>query len=161
MTVPDSTTPAAPDTEQWSYVYRPRLMPRVAAAVAVVVVVIHVVFGALLTISNTGPDVGLSDQIGIALIGVVEAGAILLLTRARLRLGPGGISVRNLVAERVFGWDEIEGLVYPEGKFCARLLLPSDEHIPVLAVQARDGDRAVRAMEQFRELEQRHGRGGA
>lgn len=140
----------------WTYDYRPRWMPRVAVGAAVVVVIVHVVFGALLTISNTGPDVGLSDQIGVALIGIVEGCAIGLFTRARLRLGPQGIGVRNLVSERVFGWDEIEGLVYPEGKFCARLLLPADEHIPVLAIQARDGDRAVAAMEQFRTLREQH-----
>ncbi|NMO00458.1 PH domain-containing protein [Gordonia sp. TBRC 11910] len=133
-------------------------MPRAAITVAVLLVIVHAVFGALLTISDTGPDVGLSDQIGIALIGVVEAGAVLLLTRARLRVGPSGIAVRNLVSERIFGWDEIGGLVYPEGKFCARLLLPSDEYVPVLAVQARDGDRAVAAMENVRDAEQRYGR---
>ncbi|GAB18203.1 hypothetical protein GOEFS_049_00240 [Gordonia effusa NBRC 100432] len=140
-------------SSEWTYVYRPRLMPRVAAVVAVVVVVIHVVFAALLTIENTGPDVGLSDQIGIGLVGVVEGCAIMLLARARLRLGPQGIGVRNILSEQFFRWDAVEGLVYPEGKFCARLLLPSDEHIPVLAVQARDGERAVAAMERFRDSE--------
>ncbi|MFW0790509.1 PH domain-containing protein [Gordonia sp. CPCC 205333] len=144
---------SASDTSEWTYVYTPRLMPRVAVVVAVVVVIVHVIFAALLTIENTGPDVGLSDQIGIGLVGVVEACAILLLTRARLRLGPNGIGVRNVLSEQFFRWDAIEGLVYPEGNFCARLLLPSDEHIPVLAVQARDHDRAVAAMERFRDSE--------
>lgn len=152
--------PSADEQTSWTYDYRPRWMPRVAVVAAVVVVIVHVVFGALLTISNTGPDVGLSDQIGIALIGVVEGCAIALFTRARLRLGPHGVGVRNLVSERVFGWDEIDGLVYPEGKFCARLLLPADEHIPVLAIQARDGDRAVAPMERFRALREQHAEDG-
>ncbi len=141
------------DGVTFSYSYRPRWMPRVAVLAAIIALAIHVTFGALLTISNTGPDVGLPDQLAIAFIGVLVAGAILLFTRARLRVGPSGVGVRNLVSERIFGWDEVRGLAYPEGKFCARLLLPSDEHIPVLAVQARDRDRAVIAMERFRELE--------
>ncbi|MFW0784957.1 PH domain-containing protein [Gordonia sp. CPCC 206044] len=131
-------------------------MPRVAIVVAVVVLAIHITFAGLLTISDTGVHVGGSDQIGLALIGLVEAGAILLFTRARLRVGPDGVGVRNLVGERLFEWDRVQGLTYPDKGFSARLLLPADEHVPVLAVQAWDSDRAVAAMTEFRELEERY-----
>ncbi|WP_051989722.1 PH domain-containing protein [Gordonia soli] len=153
------TGPPARDTEPsdvWEFVYRPRRTPRIAIAVAIVVLIIHIVFGALLTISDTGVQIGLSDQFAIWIIGVVVAGAILLFTRVRLRVGPQGVGVRNLTSERVFGWDRIVGLTYPDKGFGARLLLPADEHIPVLAVQAGDGDRAVGAMNRFRELRQIH-----
>lgn len=144
------------DADTWDLVYRPRYGPRLAVIVAVVILAIHITFGALLTISDTGVHVGLSDQIAIGLIGLVEAGAVLLFTRSRLRVGPAGVGVRNLVSERVFGWDEVLGLTYPDKSFWARLLLPSDEHIPVFAVQARDRDRAVEAMNDFRALFNRY-----
>ena len=84
--------------------------------------------------------------------------AVLLFTRARLRVGPAGVGVRNLVGERVFEWDRVQGMTYPDKGFSARLLLPADEHVPVLAVQAWDSDRAVAAMTAFRELEERYRR---
>ncbi len=144
---------------EWDLVYRPRRMPRVAVVAAIVVLAIHVTFGALLTISDTGArNIGLSDQLAIGLIGVIITGAVLLFTRARLRVGPAGVGVRNLVGERVFEWDRVEGMTYPDKGFSARLLLPADEHVPVLAVQAWDSDRAVAAMTAFRELEERYRR---
>ncbi|GAB90233.1 hypothetical protein GORHZ_090_00120 [Gordonia rhizosphera NBRC 16068] len=140
----------------WDLEYRPRRMPRIAIAAAVVVLAIHITFAALLTISDTGVHVGGVDQIGLALIGLVEAGAILLFTRPRLRVGAAGVEVRNLVGDRLFSWDRVAGLAYPEKGFSARLLLPDDEHVPVLAVQAWDADRAVAAMSSFRELDERY-----
>lgn len=138
--------------------YRPRRLTRLAIAAAVVVLAIHITFGLLLTISDTGPtNIGGSDQIAIIMIGAVVSGAILLLTRPRLRVGPEGVSVRNLATERLFGWDRVQGLTYPDSGFGGRLLLPSDEHVPVLAIQAGDGDRAVAAMERYRELEDQYG----
>ncbi|MGV9711192.1 PH domain-containing protein [Gordonia sp. NPDC003424] len=142
---------------QWDLEYRPRRLRRLAVAVAVVIIAIHITFGALLTIADTGPkNIGLDDQLAIALIGTLEAGAVLLLTRARLRAGAAGVAVRNLGSDRLFTWDRVEGLAYPEKGWSAWLLLPADEHIPVVAVQAWDGDRAVSAMTRFRELEQRY-----
>lgn len=142
---------------EWDMVYRPRRLVRIAIAVAVVVLAIHVIFGVLLTISDTGPEnIGASDQAAIMIIGVIIAAAVLLFTRPRLRVGPGGVSVRNLWSDRLFEWDRVRGLTYPDRGFGAQLLLPADEHIPVLAVQAGDGDRAVDAMERYRELETRY-----
>ncbi|RPA20056.1 PH domain-containing protein [Gordonia sp. OPL2] len=134
-------------------------MPRMAFVAAIVVLAIHVIFGALLTISDTGVrNIGLSDQLAIGLIGVIITGAVLLFTRPRLRVGPAGVGVRNLIGERVFAWDRVQGMTYPDKGFSARLLLPEDEHVPVLAVQAWDSDRAVAAMTGFRELEERYRR---
>lgn len=141
----------------WDVVYRPRRLPRQAVAAAVVVLIIHVTFGLLLTISDTGVrNIGIGDQAAIILIGVLVAGIVLLFTRPRLRIGPAGVGVRNLAAERLFGWDRVRGLSYPGKGFGARLLLPADEHVPVLAVQAGDGDRAVAAMESYRDLAARY-----
>ncbi|MCF8569777.1 PH domain-containing protein [Gordonia sp. HY002] len=137
----------------WVLVYTPRWIRRVAYWVAGVVIAIHLTFGLLLDISYTGVGVGWSDKIGLIAVGFVIAGAVLLLTRSRLCVGPEGVGVRNLVGERVWGWDEVQGLEYPEKGWSAHLLLPYDEHVPVMAVQARDGERAIDAMTRFRELQ--------
>ncbi|WP_238422327.1 PH domain-containing protein [Gordonia sp. 'Campus'] len=145
------------DVASWDLVYRPRKLPRWAVAAAVVVLAIHITFGLLLTIDDVGVrNLGGSDQVAIILIGVLVAGAILLLTRPRLRVGPQGVEVRNLATTRLFEWDRVLGLTYPESGFGAWLLFPSDEHITVLAVQAGDGQRAIDTMARFRELEERY-----
>jgi hypothetical protein len=150
----------APSTgaEVWDYTYHPQWLRRTGLWVAGVVIAIHLVFGLLLDISYTGVGVEWSDKIGLIAIGLVIAGAVLLVFRTRLRVGPDGVGVRTLVGERVFTWDVVRGLEYPDKGFAARLLLPSDEHVPVLAVQSRDGDRAVDAMETFRELYTKYSR---
>ncbi|GEE02736.1 hypothetical protein nbrc107696_31820 [Gordonia spumicola] len=142
----------ATGTETWEYTYEPRWLRRAGLWAAGVVIAIHLVFGLLLNISYTGVGVGWSDKLGLIAVGFVIAAAVLLVFRTRLRVGPDGVGVRNLVGERVFTWDVVRGLEYPDKGFSARLLLPSDEHVPVLAVGSRDGDRAVDAMETFREL---------
>ena len=143
-------------SDGWDYVYRPRAFSIIAVWVALVVIAIHVTFGLLLSISYTGVNIGWGDKLALICIGLVIAGAVLLVTRARLRVGPDGVGVRNLVSERVYGWDQVVGMSYPDGAQWARLLFPHDEHIPVMAVQARDGDAAVQAMRHFRELRARY-----
>ncbi|MFC3244798.1 PH domain-containing protein [Gordonia humi] len=56
----------------------------------------------------------------------------------------------------MFPWTEVQGLEYPEKGYWAQLLLPYDEHVPVMAVGARDGERAVEAMTAFRDLQGRY-----
>ncbi|OPX15471.1 PH domain-containing protein [Gordonia sp. i37] len=154
--------PAVTDasTSEWDMEYRSRRLRLIGIVAAAVVVVIHVTFGLLLTISNTGPDnIGWSDQAALICIGLVEACAIMLLARPRLRVGSRGVSVRNLATERLFEWDQVRGLTYPDKGFGGQLELPADEHVPVLAIQAGDGARAIEAMERYREIEQLY-RGG-
>ncbi|ANY23447.1 MULTISPECIES: PH domain-containing protein [Gordonia] len=154
---PADTPPTGSDAAGWDLVYRPRNLPRWAIAAAVVVLAIHITFGLLLTIDDVGVrNLGGSDQVAIILIGVLVSAAILLFTRPRLRVGAAGVEVRNLATVRLFEWDRVLGLTYPEKGFGAWLLFPADEHITVLAVQAGDGQRAIDAMGRFRELEERY-----
>ena len=143
---------------EWDYSYEPRWIKRVALVVIVIVLAIHLTFGLLLDVSYTGVSVNWWDKGGLIAMGLVISAAVLYLTRYRLRVGPRGVGVRNLVGERVFGWEQVRGLEYPEKGSYARLLFPHDEHVPVLAVQARDGEAAVEAMQRFRELYAQYGR---
>lgn len=148
------TRAAGAGDAEWDMEYRSRRLRVIAIPVAIVVLAIHITFGLLLTISDTGPDnIGWSDQAAVISIGVIIAGAVMLLTRPRLRVGRRGVSVRNLATERLFEWNEVCGLTYPDKGFGGQLELPGDEHVPVLAIQAGDGDRAVAAMERYRDIE--------
>ncbi|MBT0568029.1 PH domain-containing protein [Williamsia sp. CHRR-6] len=157
MTAPSDRGGIDPDDiSDWELTYRAVRTPRYAAVVAGVVVLVHVVIGVLLRSSDTGVDFRLSDQVGLALIGVVIGGVILLLTRPRIRVGPHGVAVRNLIGERFFGWADVNGIWYPDKGHWARLELPGDDYVPVMAIQANDGLAAVGAMDSFRELHARH-----
>lgn len=69
-----------------------------------------------------------------------------------MRVGPAGIAVRNVVVERVVPWDEVVGVSFPEGSRWARVDIADFEYVPVVAIQAVDGERAVQAMETLRAL---------
>lgn len=140
---------------RWLLVYRPRRTPIYSIIAATLVIIAHVVIGALLTISDTGTHFQVSDQVAMGLIGVVIGGSLLLLCRPRLRVGAEGVAIRNLFSERIFDWSIVEGVWYPDSGNWARLELPEDEHSPILAIQANDGERAVEAMAKFRAQQER------
>ncbi|GED97920.1 PH domain-containing protein [Gordonia crocea] len=157
------TTPA------WDFVYRPRRLVWWSCAAIIVVLIIHAVFAYLLTKShivvfghtitfgdNGVRNIGSTDQWSILAIGVLISCGIALLTRPRVRVGAAGVGVRNLVGERVFGWDEVVGVTYPERGSSAWLEFPLDEHVPILAIRVGDGLRAVEAMERVRDLQDRY-----
>jgi hypothetical protein len=88
----------------------------------------------------------------MALLGLVLAGLVLLFARPRLRVGPAGLSVRNLFGYRLIPWQDVAGVSFPAGRRWARIDLPDDEYVPVMAIQAVDKDRAVAAMDTLRSL---------
>src|SRR6202023_1007350 len=92
------------------------------------------------------------DQVAIAVLGLVIAGGVLLFARPRLRAGPAGLSVRNLFGYRLIPWADVVGVSFPAGRRWARIDLPDDESVPVMAIQAVDKDRAVEAMDTVRSL---------
>ena len=143
---------AKPDRDTWDAQLRPHLTPYVAYAVAVVLVVAHLVIGLLLKIGSTGVIFQTSDQIAMAVLGVILAGLALLFTRPRLRVGAAGLSVRNVLGDRLVPWDDIVGVSFPVGARWARIDLPDDEYVPLLAIQSVDKDRAVAAMDTVRSL---------
>lgn len=144
------------DREAWDVQLRPYLTPYVAYAAAVVIVVAHVVVGLLLKIGSTGVIFQTSDQIAMAGLGVVLAGPVLLFARPRLRVGAAGLSVRNVISDRLVPWDDVVGVSFPVGARWARIDLPDDEYVPLMAIQSVDKDRAVKAMDTVRDLVARY-----
>jgi hypothetical protein len=143
---------AKPDQDTWDAQLRPRLTPYVAYAAAVILIVAHIVIGLLLKIGSTGVIFQTSDQVAMAILGVVLAGLVLLFARPRLRVGPAGLSVRNVISDRLVPWDELVGVSFPVGARWARIDLPDDEYIPLMAIQSVDKERAVAAMDTVRDL---------
>jgi len=90
--------------------------------------------------------------VAIALLGAVIAAVVLMFARPRLRVGRSGLAVRNLVGYRLIPWSEVVGVSFPQGARWARVDLPDDEYMAVMAIQAIDKRRAVDAMNRVREL---------
>ncbi|PTR27673.1 PH (Pleckstrin Homology) domain-containing protein [Rhodococcus sp. OK519] len=140
----------------WDFEVRSKKSPRYAMIAAGVLVLVHVTLAILLRTSATGVYFRLVDQFAMAGIGLLLAGGVLLLTRPRLRVGPRGIAVRNILGERVVDWDLDQGMSFPDGASWARIELPDDEYVPVMAIQANDREHAVQAVRRFRDLEAKY-----
>ncbi|MFC9549622.1 PH domain-containing protein [Rhodococcus sp. NPDC056960] len=149
MTTPES---------EWTLVAKPRKSRRYAIGVAIFLVVVHVTFAILLRGDSTGVYFRLADQLAFAGIGCLLAAAVLLLTRPRLRVGPRGIAVRNVLGERIVDWDLYEGLSFPDGAAWARIELPDDEYLAAMAIQSNDREYAVEAVDRFRALASEYAR---
>lgn len=131
-------------------VVRPHKVRQVVIPVAALLVVIFVVLAVTLNGSSTGVHLGISDKVSLALVGIILAAAVLLLARPRVRADADGVEVRNLLFGRTVPWQEIKGVGFPDGAPWARLELPQDEYVPVVAIQAMDGERAVNAIRELR-----------
>ncbi|GAB3020675.1 PH domain-containing protein [Mycobacterium bourgelatii] len=148
------SNPSAGD--DWDYVARPHRTPLFAYAAALLIVVVHVAIGLLLKASSSGVVFQTADQVAMIVLGLVLASLVLLFTRPRLRVGAAGLSVRNLLGDKPVPWSDVVGISFPRGGRWARIDLPDDEYIPVLAIQAVDKDRAVAAMDTVRSLVARY-----
>jgi hypothetical protein len=136
----------------WDVEFRPRLVPRLAYALAALIVLAGVVV-AVLNNRSSGAILRAADQVAMAGLATVLAAALLVvLARPRLRVGPAGLAVRNVVDEKVIPWSKVVDFSFPAGKRWARVDLQAYEYVPVLAIQSADRERAVDAMDTVREL---------
>jgi Bacterial PH domain len=138
-------------------VVRPHRVRRYAIPAAVALVVIFVVVAVLLRSGSTGVQFGASDQVSLGAIGVVLACGVLLFVRPRVVADAEGVEVRNILFGQKVSWSMIRGVSFPDGAPWARLELPQDEYVPVVAIQAADGERAVAAIRELRALHRRYG----
>ena len=142
--------------EVWDVELRPHRTPLFVYPAAFLIAAVHIVLGLLLKIRSSGVIFQTSDQVAMGVLGLLMAGGVLLFARPRLRVGPAGLSVRNLLGDRLIPWPEVVGVSFPAGSRWARIDLPDDEYVPVLAIQAVDKDRAVDAMDTVRSLVARY-----
>lgn len=133
-------------------VVRPRKVRRVAIPIAILLIGVFALVGTLLRNTPTGVVFNLSDQIAMGVLGLLLASGVMLLTRPRLRADADGLEVRNIIGTQRIPWQLVQGVTFPDGAPWARVELPEDEYVPIMAVQATDGDHAVTAMRSLREL---------
>lgn len=146
-----------PTRDSWDAVFRPRAMSRTAVAVAAVIALAGIVV-AILNDRSSGAILRPADQVAMAGLALLLAAGMLLLTRPRLKVGPAGLAVRNLLEYRLVPWSDVVDFTFPPGKRWARIDLQANEYIPVVAVQSVDRERAVDAMDTVRELMARYRR---
>ncbi|GAA1323188.1 PH domain-containing protein [Pseudonocardia xinjiangensis] len=144
--------PGGPVDRPEPLVLRPRKVLIAAWVGAVAVVVLFVVVGVLLRTTETGVYFRFADQVALVLLGLMVAGGVLLLALPRVRADAEGVEVRNLLTSRRVPWELVRRVAFPDGASWARLDLPDDEYLPVLAIQAVDGFRAVDAIGKLRAL---------
>ncbi|MGH3720507.1 MAG: PH domain-containing protein [Pseudonocardiaceae bacterium] len=135
---------------------RPRKVRQVAVVAAVVLVAVFTVVAVLLRRTSTGVYFRFSDQVAMMLVGFLLAGAALLFARPRVRAGAEGVEVRNLLGARTVPWELVLRVSFPDGAPWARLELPDDEYIAVMAIQSVDGRRAVRDIRALRAVHAEH-----
>jgi hypothetical protein len=140
----------------WDAQVRPHLTPYFAYGAAFLIAGAHIAVGFLLKIKSSGVIFQTADQVAIAGLGIVIGALVLLFARPRLRIGPAGLSVRNMLGDKFIPWIDVVDVSFPIGARWARVDLPDDEYIPVMAIQAVDKDRAVEAMDTVRELMARY-----
>ncbi|MGB5110522.1 MAG: PH domain-containing protein [Mycobacterium sp.] len=145
-----------PGNVNWELEIRPHLTPYFVYGASFLIAAAHIAVGFLLKVGSSGVVFRTADQVGIALVGITLAGLILLLARARLRAGPSGIAVRNTLGYKLIPWSDVADVSFPVGARWARVDLADDEYTPVMAIQAVDKDRAVRAMDELRSLLERY-----
>jgi len=139
----------------WDAEFRPRTMRRAAIATAAVIAVAGVVVAAL-DDHSSGAYMRIWDQIAWGGLALFIAAGVLLLTRPRVRIGPSGLLVRNLLEDKLIPWNDVVNVSFPPKKRWARVDLDSNEYVPVVAIQSVDREYAVDAMDTVRELMARY-----
>lgn len=142
--------------DDWEFTVRPRRTPYYAYAAAFLIAGASVTVGLLLKVKASGVYFQTADQVAIALLGILIAGAVLLFARPRLRIGPRGVLVRNMLGDRLVEWPDVVDISFPRGARWARVDLPDDEYISAMAIQAVDRQHAVDAMDRARTLMMRY-----
>lgn len=136
-------------------VVRPRKMLIASWVGAVVTFALFVAIAVVLRSDQTGVYFRFADQVALVLLGLFIAGGVLLFARPRVRADAEGVEVRNILVTRRLPWALVLRVAFPDGASWARLDLPDDEYLPVLAIQAVDGQRAVDAITRLRALHAR------
>lgn len=135
---------------------RPKRIAIYAAIAAFLVVALMVVVGVLLRDTNEGVEFRTSDQIGLIGVGLILGGLIMTAARPRLRVDRNGLWVRNVLGDQFTPWALVVRIAYPQGANWAQLMMPDDETKPIMAIQAMDRGRAVKALETLRELQAKY-----
>jgi hypothetical protein len=145
------TDPSAPAPRPVSAV--PRLMRLLCATAAGGVVAVMLVVALTLPSSSTGVvRFGTVDQVAVAGLGLVLGAGLLALGRSRVDADATGIRFRNIALVHELPWSAVRAVAFDRKSPWASLVLRNGDEVSLLAVQAVDKERAVRAVEGLRAL---------
>ena len=131
----------------------PRRTRLLCALAAAGVVGIALVVALSLKSSSTGVvQFRTDDQIAIFGLGLALGGAIMTLGRSRVDADAEGVRVRNIAIRHELPWTAVRSVSFARSSSWATLQLENDDEIALLAVQAGDKERAVRAVDALRAL---------
>jgi hypothetical protein len=129
-----------------------RLRQALALLAVVVVVVMGLVALSLPSTTNTVVDYGVVDQIAMAGLGLVLAAGVLFLGRSRVDAVTDGVRIRNLLVHHELPWTAVRAVRFDRKSYWGSLLLENGDEVSLLALQAFDGESAVRGVEGLRAL---------
>ncbi|AGP30815.1 PH domain-containing protein [Corynebacterium terpenotabidum] len=153
-TTAKSTAPSGGDT--WLLTVKSPYLRKVAWILVVLIMIVHIFMAIVSTIGDTGATVDMVDQFAFVGLGLIFSAAALTLTRARVRVNPRGVEVRNVAGAKFYPWQMIYGLSFPRNSRWARLELPDFEFVPMMAFQIGDKTTVAANVEAFRQLEDRY-----
>lgn len=131
----------------------PRRLRTIVAVAALGVLAAMTVVALRLPSSSVGVVAfGTVDQVAMFGLGIVVAGAILLLGRPRVDADEHGVRVRNVATSQDVPWERVTAVRFEQKSSWATLLLRNGDELAVLALQASDGERAVVALRGLRSL---------
>jgi Bacterial PH domain len=134
---------------------RPVRLRRLCVVLAALIVVVFVFIAILLRGADTGANFGLADQISVFGIGVVVAAGILVLARPTLEADERELRVRNVIGRHTLPWSAVRAVLFRDNRPWAAVELVNDDELPLMAVQAADGERTVTVVRTLRELHRR------
>jgi hypothetical protein len=138
-------------------VARPRRIVIYAGIATAVIVGAMLAVGILLRGSADGVSFRPADQVGLIGVGLLFGVLIMVAAaRPRVRVDQNGISVRNMIGHRDYGWPVIQRVSFHEGAQWPSLELADDESYPIMAIQAMDRERALAALQRLRALLDRY-----
>jgi hypothetical protein len=138
--------------------FRPRRIRRVCWILAPAVVVFFAVLAWAL--GGQPADIGeggggafeTGDQIAMAGLGLLAAGAILLLGRPRVTADERHVAIQNILGGYDLPWEVVREVRFERGSPWATLELEDDDVVAVMAIQAADKEHAVVAVRALRDL---------
>jgi hypothetical protein len=132
-------------------------MRQLCAVAAVVVLAATAVVVVTLPSSSTGVvRFALVDQVALAGLGLILAAAVLLIGRPRIDADATGVRIQNVVGARTLPWSLVRAVRFARKSRWAVLVLTNGDEVALFAVQAIDGERAVRATDGLRALLSAH-----
>lgn len=148
---------AATSNKPWEFETTSPFLRKIAIVWVIIVMAVHIFMGVFVDVEFTGAAITPVDKWAYPGVGVIiSILSWIVLNRPRVRANSDGVEVRNIIGTRFYSWVVIYGLTFPKGSRMARLELPEFEYVPLWAIQSGDGERALKAVRDFRALEAKY-----